>query len=105
MRINGWECWAAAGTGTCQAGTRRASTGTRRGIGSSICGAIMEYRVLGTVELWHAGRRWDPGPEKIRCLLAVLLLNMNAVVTDDLLIERLWDANPPAKARESLSTY
>jgi DNA-binding SARP family transcriptional activator/tetratricopeptide (TPR) repeat protein len=68
-------------------------------------GAIMEFRVLGPVELWSEGQRYNPGSTKARCVLAILLLNLSTVVPVDVLISRLWDTNPPPKARESLSAY
>jgi DNA-binding SARP family transcriptional activator/tetratricopeptide (TPR) repeat protein len=65
----------------------------------------MRFQILGPVELWHAGEKHSPGPDKIRCLLSILLLNLGSVVSDEILIERLWDTAPPAKAQESLSVY
>jgi DNA-binding SARP family transcriptional activator/tetratricopeptide (TPR) repeat protein len=65
----------------------------------------MEFRVLGPVEVWSAGRRHDLGPARARSILAMLLLTPRAIVPVDTLIDRLWDTRPPAKARESLSVY
>ncbi|HEY4703581.1 MAG TPA: BTAD domain-containing putative transcriptional regulator, partial [Streptosporangiaceae bacterium] len=65
----------------------------------------MEFRVLGPIELWSAGRRQDLGRARARSILAMLLLNPRALVPVDTLIDRLWDTQPPAKARESLSVY
>jgi DNA-binding SARP family transcriptional activator len=65
----------------------------------------MEFRVLGPIELWSADRQHDLGPARERCVLAVLLLTPGTIVPADTLIDRLWDARPPAKARESLSAY
>src|SRR5215831_9830756 len=65
----------------------------------------MEFRVLGPIELWSAGRRQDLGPARERCVLAVLLLTPRTIVPAETLIDRLWDTRPPAKARESLSAY
>jgi DNA-binding SARP family transcriptional activator len=67
--------------------------------------AIMEFRVLGPIELWSAGRQRDLGPARERCVLAVLLLTPRTIVPAETLIDRLWDTRPPAKARESLSAY
>ncbi|HEV2374397.1 MAG TPA: tetratricopeptide repeat protein [Streptosporangiaceae bacterium] len=67
--------------------------------------AIMEFRVLGPVELWSAGRQEDLGPARARSVLAMLLLSPGAIVPVESLIDRLWDTNPPPKARESLSVY
>src|ERR1700749_2371690 len=65
----------------------------------------MEFRVLGPIELWSAGRRQDLGRPRVRSILAMLLLTPRALVPAETLIDRLWDTEPPAKARESLSVY
>ncbi len=65
----------------------------------------MEFRALGPVELWSAGRRQDLGPARARSILAMLLLAPRAIVPVETLIDRLWDTRPPPKARESLSVY
>ena len=65
----------------------------------------MEFRVLGPTELWLAGRQRDLGPARERGVLAILLLTPGTIVPAETLIDRLWDAQPPAKARESLSVY
>jgi tetratricopeptide (TPR) repeat protein len=65
----------------------------------------MEFRVLGPVELWSAGRQCDLGPTRVRSVLAILTLTPRTLVPTDVLIDRLWDTQPPAKARESLSVY
>jgi DNA-binding SARP family transcriptional activator len=65
----------------------------------------MEFRVLGPIELWSAGRQQGLGPARERCTLAILLLTPRTIVPAETLIDRLWDTRPPAKARESLSAY
>ncbi len=65
----------------------------------------MEFRVLGPTELWSAGQQCDLGPARVRSVLAILLLTPRTIVPAEALIERLWDAEPPPKARESLSVY
>src|SRR5215472_5788572 len=65
----------------------------------------MEFRTLGPIELWSAGRQQDLGPARARCLLAILLLTPRTIVPAETLIDRLWDTQPPPKARESLSVY
>src|ERR1700728_2835452 len=65
----------------------------------------MEFRVLGPTELWSAGEQCDLGPAKVRSVLAILLLTPRTIVPADALIDRLWDTQPPPKARESLSVY
>src|SRR6266487_4965071 len=65
----------------------------------------MEFRVLGPTELWSAGQQCDLGPARVRSVLAILLLTPRTIVPAGALIERLWDAEPPPKAREGLSVY
>jgi DNA-binding SARP family transcriptional activator len=64
-----------------------------------------DFRVLGPIELWSAGRRHDLGSARARCVLAVLLLAPRTVVPAETLIDRLWDDRPPANARDSLFAY
>ena len=65
----------------------------------------MEFRALGPIELWSAGRRQDLGRGRTRSVLAMLLLTPRAIVPAETLIDRLWDTRPPPKARDSLSVY
>ncbi|MGE5136256.1 MAG: tetratricopeptide repeat protein [Gemmatimonadota bacterium] len=65
----------------------------------------MEFRVLGPTELWSDGEQCDLGSAKVRSVLAILLLTPRAIVPAETLIDRLWDTDPPPKARESLSVY
>jgi DNA-binding SARP family transcriptional activator/Tfp pilus assembly protein PilF len=65
----------------------------------------MEFRVLGPTELWSAGQPCELGPARERSVLAILLLAPRTIVPVHALIDRLWDTDPPAKARESLSVY
>ena len=65
----------------------------------------MEFRALGPIELWSAGRRHDLGRARARSILAMLLLAPRALVPVETLIDRLWDTRPPPKARDSLSVY
>ena len=65
----------------------------------------MEFRVLGPTELWSGGQQCDLGPGRVRAVLAILLLNPRTIVPAGALIDRLWDTEPPPKARESLSVY
>ena len=50
----------------------------------------MEFRILGPLEAWDAGREVALGGPKPRALLAVLLLHANEVVPADRLIDELW---------------
>src|SRR6266704_1042253 len=81
------------------------STSRRPAAGGGRRRAVMEFRVLGPIELWSAGRPQDLGPARERCVLAILLLAPRTIVPAETLIDWLWDTRPPAKARESLSAY
>lgn len=65
----------------------------------------MEFRLLGRVEAEHDGRRIALGRRRERCLLGILLLEAEAVVLADRLIDLLWDGDPPANARPGLHTH
>jgi predicted ATPase/DNA-binding SARP family transcriptional activator len=65
----------------------------------------MEFRVLGPLEAYEAGKRVPVGGTKQRALLAVLLLNANRVVPRDRLIDALWEEEPPETARKAVQVY
>jgi DNA-binding SARP family transcriptional activator len=65
----------------------------------------MEFRVLGRLEAWDAGRELSCTAPKQRTLLAVLLLHANEVVSLDRLIDELWGAAPPRTATVTLQNY
>ena len=65
----------------------------------------MDFRLLGPVEVWVGGKQCDLGGLKERCVLAILLLTPCIPVSAAVLIDRVWDSRPPAKAREDLSAY
>ena len=51
----------------------------------------MEFRILGPLEALDDGRQIDLGGAKQRALLAMLLLHPNEVVSQDRLIEAVWE--------------
>ena len=55
--------------------------------------------MLGSVAAWDGDRQLDIGHSRQRCLLAVLLLELNRVVPIDTVIDRLWGEQAPASAR------
>ncbi len=59
----------------------------------------MEFHVLGPFEVRRAGRPLPLGGAKARALLAVLLLHADQLVTDERLIDELWEDRPPPTAR------
>jgi DNA-binding SARP family transcriptional activator/Tfp pilus assembly protein PilF len=65
----------------------------------------MEFRVLGPVEIYDAGRFLDPGHARQRAVLAVLLLDLGHAVPAERLIDRVWGEDPPAAVRNALYGY
>jgi DNA-binding SARP family transcriptional activator/tetratricopeptide (TPR) repeat protein len=65
----------------------------------------MEFRILGPLEVYDAGKQVPVGRAKQRALLAVLLLQANRVVARDRLIDALWDEEPPDTARKAVQVY
>ena len=58
----------------------------------------MEYRILGPLELFHAGVSVVLGGPRHRALLAVLLVHAGEVVSAARLIHALWGDEPPKTA-------
>jgi predicted ATPase/DNA-binding SARP family transcriptional activator len=66
---------------------------------------MLEFRILGPLEVLDQGRRCALGSPRQRALLAVLLLDAGHVVSVDALTESLWPEDPPASARHALEVY
>jgi DNA-binding SARP family transcriptional activator/Tfp pilus assembly protein PilF len=67
--------------------------------------AVMEFGVLGPVEIWVDGRSTDAGHARQRAVLAVLLLDMGLAVPLETLIDRVWGEHPPRSARNVAYGY
>jgi DNA-binding SARP family transcriptional activator/pimeloyl-ACP methyl ester carboxylesterase len=65
----------------------------------------VEFRLLGDVEVRADGRLVDVGHARQRCVLVVLLVEANRVVSVDQLLDRVWADRPPQRARRALSGY
>jgi len=65
----------------------------------------VEFQILGPVGLRLNGHWLALGSDKERALLAALALDAGRPVAISQLIERLWDGDPPARARENTHTY
>jgi DNA-binding SARP family transcriptional activator len=63
--------------------------------------ALAEFRLLGALEVWVNGRRQQLGGSRQKKVLATLLLNVNAVVTTERLVDLLWE-DPPGTARRQV---
>jgi DNA-binding SARP family transcriptional activator len=66
---------------------------------------VIEFRVLGPLEVVRQGRVVEIGAGKKRALLAVLLLHAKEVVSTDRLIEEVWGERAPATAAKILQGY
>ncbi|MGX7671493.1 AfsR/SARP family transcriptional regulator [Plantactinospora sp. DSM 117369] len=64
----------------------------------------MELRVLGPLEVRHAGASVPLGGPRQRAVLAALLLRANDLVTSQYLTEVVWET-PPASPESNLRTY
>jgi DNA-binding SARP family transcriptional activator len=66
---------------------------------------LIEFRILGPLEVVRDGRSLEIGAGKRRALLAVLLLHANEVVSTDRLIDDLWGEQAPSTAPKILQGY
>jgi DNA-binding SARP family transcriptional activator len=66
---------------------------------------LLEFRLLGPVEVVTDGRPVSLPAAKPRALLAALLLSSNRVVSVDRLIDDLWGDQPPETATKALQGY
>ncbi len=65
----------------------------------------MDYRLLGTLEVWDASRPVTIGGGRRRALLALLLLRRGEVLPPEVLIDALWGAQPPPTAAKGLQVH
>jgi DNA-binding SARP family transcriptional activator len=66
---------------------------------------VLEFRVLGPLEVTADGRSLPLGGQKQRALLAILLLRAGEVVPAERLIDHLWGETPPRTASTSLQNF
>src|SRR3954470_25062511 len=66
---------------------------------------VIEYRVLGPLEVREGDRPLPLGGAKQRALLALLLLNANRVVSRERLIDEVWGDEPPETAVTRVQVY
>ena len=65
----------------------------------------MDIRLLGPVEVWADGGPIDVGGRRPRAVLAALAADANRPLPIDVIIDRVWDDDPPAHARHTLHGY
>ena len=63
---------------------------------------MLDFRILGPLQVVDDGRALPLGGQKQRALLALLLLNAGKVVSTDRLMDELWAGEPPRTAATSL---
>ncbi|MEA3510211.1 MAG: BTAD domain-containing putative transcriptional regulator [Actinomycetota bacterium] len=66
---------------------------------------LMEFRILGPIEVLDDGTPIELGAPKQRAVLAVLLLHVNEVVSADRLVDLVWGEDPPRTAAHSVQIY
>jgi DNA-binding SARP family transcriptional activator len=67
---------------------------------------MLEFRILGPLEIWRGGEQVQIAAARERAIVAVLLLEANRVVATDRLIDLLWgDEDVPPRARQTLHTW
>jgi DNA-binding SARP family transcriptional activator len=68
-------------------------------------GALVEFGVLGPVEVRAGAQVLDAGHARRRAVLTVLLLDLGRVVPMEALIDRIWGEKPPASVLNTLYGY
>src|SRR5215469_13519198 len=66
---------------------------------------MLDYRILGPLEVSADGRVIEIRGPRQRALLAILLLRANEPVSRDVLVHELWGDQPPPGAQGSLDVY
>ncbi|MGW0515838.1 BTAD domain-containing putative transcriptional regulator [Crossiella sp. NPDC003009] len=65
----------------------------------------LRLNILGPLTVYHSHRPVDIGPLKQRCLLGLLALQPDRVVTRDEIIDVLWGVNPPRTCAGLVHSY
>jgi tetratricopeptide (TPR) repeat protein/DNA-binding SARP family transcriptional activator len=66
---------------------------------------VVEFRLLGPVEVWAAGARLEMGPPQQRLVLAALAVDVGKPVFQGTLMDRVWGEHIPNKPSESLQAH
>jgi DNA-binding SARP family transcriptional activator len=66
---------------------------------------MLEFRILGPLEVRNSDAEVALGGLKQRALLAILLLRAGRVVSTDTLVDQLWGERPPRTATTSLQNF
>src|SRR5262245_35946406 len=63
---------------------------------------LVEFRILGPLEVWDADEQVEVGGPKQRRVLAALALEPGRVVPVERLVDAVWDDAPPPTARRQI---
>src|SRR5690349_6253440 len=66
---------------------------------------VVEFRLLGPVEVWAAGRPGDAGRPRQRAVLSTLLVDAGEVVPEHVLVDRVWGDEPPPDVGGTLRAH
>jgi len=66
---------------------------------------VVEFGLLGDVEVRIGGRIVEVGYARQRCVLVALLVDANRVVPVEVLVDRVWADRAPQRARNGMSGY
>jgi len=66
---------------------------------------VVEFRILGPLEILDGERVLPLGGLKRRAVVAALLLHPNRVVSSEQLVDLVWGVEPPAAAQSSLQNH
>jgi DNA-binding SARP family transcriptional activator len=66
---------------------------------------VVGFGLLGPVEVWAGSTRVQVGPPRQRAVLAGLAVDAGRVVPVDVLVDRVWGPDPPARVRRTLHTH
>ncbi|GIG87077.1 AfsR/SARP family transcriptional regulator [Plantactinospora endophytica] len=66
---------------------------------------MLEFRLLGELDVRLDGHRIEMGPARQCCVLVALLVEANELVSVDQLLDRVWGDRRPQRARETLYSY
>ncbi len=67
--------------------------------------AVLEFRLLGPLQVLRGGETLDLGSRKQRALLALLLINRHRAVPIDRIVMALWGADAPDARRKDVWVY
>jgi SARP family transcriptional regulator, regulator of embCAB operon len=63
------------------------------------------FRVLGPLSVESNGVDRTPSAQKLRTVLAMLLMHPNTILGSDVITAEVWGSAPPASARNTLQSY